>query len=1480
MKKLNKYILLTFIIALIATFFVSVQTASADLCGDLAKSTGGFFSCGGEEATSFTQFQGGLQAPSSEGYDPTLTQQTNLRDFIVNAVNFVLGFLGLVAVIMVIYGGFMYVIAGGAEEQTTKGKKSVMYAVIGIVIILVSYALVNTVIKGVGKGTDLGPDTETTLSSSAPSELTGDQTQSVRRLFFAAANQVEKAARDLATNYAHYVDVNDALGDLESVPYVDRAEQLHVFLSDIKRALQRVKNASGELSRVSEVSSDAEDYVDIFLRQSQQQLEDDWTFWWVDESAELQLNIDNYLTQAGPEGESIWRANLLDFADKIDEILNNLEDLKALIDESGLVTTAETDFGVAYDRAVDALELLIPTAFDIPSNVKVVDALEALNELHQVVMNIQFVAAVISADVDEGNAPLIVNVDALKSARPDFQSINEGDIEWDFGDGTLVEGKFATSHVYRKVGSYIIKLKIKGDSTNAIASGIAYKDITIKPPASQINLQVAVGERYLGYMSFYKDGFLVIDKNRLNVTLTEARDIGITFDASETRGGFQTEQAQEAGETYVQTIGWAFGDGSDRIFGEMVAQDIQTHYYGEEGTYPVVIEVEDSRGIKDRKVFEVVVDSPAARVDVLPSNVARINEDITFDASNSSTDGGQITGYNWKINNTQLRYAAEETDQSFIKSFDSPGVYAVNLRVTDNLGNVATDSSVLTIESQPPEAKFIFTNPDNSKPHIYYLDGSQSLDPDGNIQTGQYIYKWKVHAIDEDYDFIDPLTGEVDTEGANKESMYLKFFRTGDYKVSLQVDDLNEPENPGIIHEQIIQVSSILDVAFGNVEQAAGILDENGETTIDFMGISENAVAYEWNFGDETTDVSGDMVGGRTDVKHIYDLAGSYDVRLTVFDREDNENTIKRRIVIGDANSPVAVIAVEVDGNEIYDFTEPIEVNRKSVIVFNAERSLNVDGTSRRLGYQWDFGDTQRSTEKKITHTYTDLSPEDPGHYYASLKVLDKDDLTRTSVAGINIKVVGELPTMQAFTAVPQQSDLTTPVRVKLEAVGAKDPDGQIVKYLWWYYNEKDSSMSMGHTITQDPQAVVTLGTRGAEGDPVTYKFGLQMTDQENFTISAREILKENVLPSVTVINGPNDIPVANFNVDRSSVMAGDTVNFTSSSYDPDGKIVSYIWDFEGDGFGNNEEVTKSTISHIYTQPDDEGINVRLKVIDDNFAESISLPVKIYVDVSAGEPIADYRFVQIGTNKIGFINNSVADEVAGTVLDTFKWDFDLSSNLPSADSDADGILDNDIDSFEKNPIWTYEQPGIYRTRLIVTDNYNSESEVVKFVNVKDSGEVEEAVGDLKADFLTDPALSPEDGAIHLQGSFDEASFNFANSEGSIKKYVFDNNVYVDSNNNGRKADDEDYVTSKAGIYTTTFNPEAEKIKVRLTVYGKDGGIDMKEVNVIFDNNIDQGLSNMQVNLLGSASGQISTILVSILLFGIISLSLYKLSLNE
>lgn len=80
--------------------------------------------------------------------------QTGLRGIVLTIINFFLTFLGLLAVVMVIYGGFLYVSSGGNDESTGKAKKILLYAVVGIIIIIASFALVNTIL---GAGTSERP---------------------------------------------------------------------------------------------------------------------------------------------------------------------------------------------------------------------------------------------------------------------------------------------------------------------------------------------------------------------------------------------------------------------------------------------------------------------------------------------------------------------------------------------------------------------------------------------------------------------------------------------------------------------------------------------------------------------------------------------------------------------------------------------------------------------------------------------------------------------------------------------------------------------------------------------------------------------------------------------------------------------------------------------------------------------------------------------------------------------------------------------------------------------------------------------------------------------------------------------------------------------------------------------------------------------------------------------------------------------------
>jgi hypothetical protein len=65
---------------------------------------------------------------------------------IVTMTNFISGFMAVISIAMIMYGGYIYVLALGDQTKIQKGKKIVMGAVIGLVIAIGAYAIVNTVI--------------------------------------------------------------------------------------------------------------------------------------------------------------------------------------------------------------------------------------------------------------------------------------------------------------------------------------------------------------------------------------------------------------------------------------------------------------------------------------------------------------------------------------------------------------------------------------------------------------------------------------------------------------------------------------------------------------------------------------------------------------------------------------------------------------------------------------------------------------------------------------------------------------------------------------------------------------------------------------------------------------------------------------------------------------------------------------------------------------------------------------------------------------------------------------------------------------------------------------------------------------------------------------------------------------------------------------------------------------------------------------
>lgn len=78
------------------------------------------------------------------------SSKTDIGPLIKTIVNVLLFILGAVAVIMIVIGGLKYTLSNGDSSAVTSAKNTILYAVIGLIVALMAFAIVNFVIKNIG----------------------------------------------------------------------------------------------------------------------------------------------------------------------------------------------------------------------------------------------------------------------------------------------------------------------------------------------------------------------------------------------------------------------------------------------------------------------------------------------------------------------------------------------------------------------------------------------------------------------------------------------------------------------------------------------------------------------------------------------------------------------------------------------------------------------------------------------------------------------------------------------------------------------------------------------------------------------------------------------------------------------------------------------------------------------------------------------------------------------------------------------------------------------------------------------------------------------------------------------------------------------------------------------------------------------------------------------------------------------------------
>lgn len=1501
------------------------SVTSGDACNDLNDAINAkVFDCAQEDIVSFSGFKGGLEQPSGKDLSPTLTRAENLRKFTVTVVNFVLGFLGLVAMVIIIYGGFLYVSAAGNEEQTNKAKKSIIYAVVGILIILGSYALVRTLLTATGgDGTQI---TATTGGDRGVSQLgtnIGQQT-----IYTLSAGALNSSLNDFMGAYGNLVAVNTIIKKIKALSAPSERSENKQYLRTVSDGISEIKNRTNTLSKTHAA---ARDLLDGWIAQTMASdlLGEKY------ENGKIKELLEDALEKSGLE-----EASAEDFENAITTVQQKLENIKGLLGDiadtpalpiiqRGFTTDKDLErafagldptitvkelFDDAFQNLVDAKQLT-----ENPSNTKIVIAtVKGLHQLFVMVRNVEFVFVRIRTTVREGHAPLIIELNGLDSRDPTGETITDDRYEWDpegiSPDAAALLGFIFTGDTsglsggqkgiectnrtgatiictYQKPGTYMVRLRVRSTDTSRVATGQAFLPITVLPSVARISLKATAGGVSEELRNYEQDskGFwnLSLDKSEYQVTTEEAKNPGVLFDASASQAG---------GGATIKGFEWSFGDGT----GIETTPTVQ-HKYKQEGKFPLRIEVTDTGNRKDRKFVNVLVASIAARMQI-SKTVAEPDELIEFDGTISRSDRGIISSYKWTIkkgdeditnNQNQLELLDDTSNPTLRVKFKNPGEYAVALEISDGALS-ASRTETIQVKSRKPKAILSIRAcpddcPDSSQPNLIELDASGSFDPDDDeLLFAWTFYDKKGNELQKGTAF--EIEENKGLSGPEAKKRRIKFLKTGTYKIQLSVkDDLPENLQQTDVKDQTIEIASIVEMKWSSELTTVAQL-KDGKAHFTFMGATRFANRGRIDFGDGQTNEMGIELNKNNDgafsFEHDYTSVGSFLVTVEATSENNGKNTLNQWVYISPGDSPLAVIEASVDDNLITlpkstpeNPNPALEIVRNKPIEFDASKSVTSQGTTEGLRYGWDFGDQKQSTGKKVQHSYEDLPLED-GLFTVTLTATEEADPTKTSSAAFLVNVVSKKPKVATLSLEKKTSGITTPVDVELTAENAVDPDGRITNFQFWYYDPAKKDHKLGVIDVPSDHATLTVETAGEEGQEREYVFCISVTDNENTTTSCEEMFKEDQLPHIKVKNGPNKAPVASFTVDRTNIKVGEAITFISSSTDEDGLIKQYIWDFEGNGFQDDNPTELATVEHKYTNKSPaSGFRVKLKTIDDKNAAGFSKDTVIHVDPKSKLPVANFSYI-VQTNpprRVQFFDASTADVSAGTSIVKWTWDFDTAKefNCDTVPKPAhcNGNKTDDVDSNEQNPIFDYAESGTHQVKLVVEDSDENASEPrTTLINViagsaGGTGTSTPVSNILNAEIKTYPAAKYETfqgqqkKVLRLpeNSNGENTIFSWINSTGDIVTYKLDKNIWCDYDGDGSRENDINNPDASGGTCTDpATGAPAEKcwqtsyqrfaktdhplgaghFTALLTVTDRNGVTDTDQVEVLFNGETD------------------------------------------
>jgi PKD repeat protein len=264
--------------------------------------------------------------------------------------------------------------------------------------------------------------------------------------------------------------------------------------------------------------------------------------------------------------------------------------------------------------------------------------------------------------------------------------------------------------------------------------------------------------------------------------------------------------------------------------------------------------------------------------------------------------------------------------------------------------------------------------------------------------------------------------------------------------------------------------------------------------------------------------------------------------------------------------------------------------------------------------YYWDFGDGNYGYGEVVYNIYYS-----PGTYNVTLTVYD--DMNATDTDTVVVVVFGNASNEPPIAyADPKYQIVSVGEDAWFNGGYSYDPDGWIVSYDWDF---GDGNFGSG------------INTTHQYTTPGTYLVILTVTDNDGAYSS------DNCTVEVRGTPG-NGAPVADADPDFQVVEVGEEAFFTGmNSYDSDGFIVDYSWDFGDGNFGNGMNV-----SNIYTIPGNYTVTLYV-TDDDNATDSDTCTVVVELSLPAPPTGLDAELVGDSLSDVKLTWTASADDGAG-----------------------------------------------------------------------------------------------------------------------------------------------------------------------------------------------------------------------------------------